>query len=197
MTASVSQVLDAAGFDVILIETVGAGQSEVDIARLAHTVIVVEAPGLGDDIQAIKAGILEIADILAVNKCDLPGAEQTARQLRAMLEMAHPTRPGNLPEDQSAPIWLPPVILSCTQGCQGIDEIIQAANAHREFLKTSGEWARREQERLKNGLEAMISAALLERWRGGLEPGEFERILDGLTERKISPFEAVDKLLDG
>lgn len=195
MTASASQVLDAAGFDVILIETVGAGQSEVDIARLAHTVIVVEAPGLGDDIQAIKAGILEIADVLAVNKCDLPGAEQTARQLRAMLEMAHTTRPGSLAADQSAPIWQPPVILSCTQGCRGIEEIIQAAREHREFLKTSGEWARREQERLKNGLEAMISATLTERWRSGLEPGEFERVLAGLIERKVSPFEAVEKLV--
>ena len=81
-TASATQVLDAAGFEIILIETVGAGQSEIDIARLAHTVLVVEAPGLGDDIQAIKAGILEIADIMVVNKCDLPGAEQTARALK-------------------------------------------------------------------------------------------------------------------
>jgi LAO/AO transport system kinase len=89
-TASVAQVLDAAGFDLILIETVGAGQSEVDIARLAHTTIVVEAPGLGDDIQAIKAGILEIADVLVVNKADLPGAENTERALRGSFNLAHP-----------------------------------------------------------------------------------------------------------
>ncbi len=86
-TAEVVQVLDAAGFDLILIETVGVGQDEVEIARLAHTTLVVEAPGLGDDIQAIKAGILEIADILVVNKADQPGAENTERALRAMLEM--------------------------------------------------------------------------------------------------------------
>jgi len=91
-TAAMAQVFDAAGFDVVIIETVGAGQSEVDIARLAHTTIVVEAPGMGDDIQAIKAGILEIADVLVVNKADRPGVENTERALRSMLELAHPTR---------------------------------------------------------------------------------------------------------
>src|SRR5574338_1269218 len=89
-TASVVQVFDAAGFEVILIETVGAGQAEVDIARLAHTTLVVEAPGLGDDIQAIKAGILEIADILVINKADRPGVENTEKALKSMLELAHP-----------------------------------------------------------------------------------------------------------
>src|SRR5829696_4615486 len=91
-TASLVQVFDAAGFDIIVIETVGAGQSEVDVARLAHTTIVVEAPGMGDDIQAIKAGILEIADILVINKADRPGVENTERALRSTLELAHPTK---------------------------------------------------------------------------------------------------------
>jgi LAO/AO transport system kinase len=91
-TASLSQVFDAAGFDIVIIETVGAGQSEVEVARLAHTTIVVEAPGLGDDIQAIKAGILEIADILVINKADRPGVENTERALRSTLELAHPTK---------------------------------------------------------------------------------------------------------
>ena len=91
-TASLAQVFDAAGYDMIIIETVGAGQSEVDVARLAHTTIVVEAPGLGDDIQAIKAGILEIADILVINKADRPGVENTERALRSTLELAHPTK---------------------------------------------------------------------------------------------------------
>src|SRR5512134_3668705 len=91
-TASLAQVFDAAGFEIIVIETVGAGQSEVDVARLAHTTIVVEAPGMGDDIQAIKAGILEIADILVINKADRPGVENTERALRSNLELAHPTQ---------------------------------------------------------------------------------------------------------
>src|SRR5512146_847588 len=91
-TASVVQVFDAAGYEIIIIETVGAGQSEVDVARLAHTTVVVEAPGLGDEIQAIKAGILEIADVLVVNKADRPGSENTERALRSTLELAHPSR---------------------------------------------------------------------------------------------------------
>ncbi|HXQ38583.1 MAG TPA: methylmalonyl Co-A mutase-associated GTPase MeaB, partial [Anaerolineales bacterium] len=91
-TALFTQVFDAAGFEIIIIETVGAGQSEVDIVRLAHTTIVVEAPGLGDDIQAIKAGILEIADVIVINKADRPGVEITERALRSTLELAHPTK---------------------------------------------------------------------------------------------------------
>src|SRR5215213_7519824 len=91
-TAAIVQVFDAAGFDIVIIETVGAGQSEVEVARLAHTTLVVEAPGMGDDIQAIKAGILEIADILVINKADRPGVENTERALRSTLELAHPTK---------------------------------------------------------------------------------------------------------
>src|SRR5512141_617165 len=90
-TAGVAQALDAAGYEIILVETVGAGQGEANIARLAHTTLVVEAPGLGDDIQAIKAGILEIADILVINKADRPGVESTERALKSMLDLAHPT----------------------------------------------------------------------------------------------------------
>src|SRR5690349_20800141 len=90
-TAAIVQVFDAAGFDIVIIETVGAGQSEVDVARLAHTTLVVEAPGMGDEIQAIKAGILEIADILVVNKGDRPGVENTEKALKSMLDLAHPS----------------------------------------------------------------------------------------------------------
>ena len=93
-TAGVVQVFDAAGFEMVLIETVGAGQAEVDIARLAHTTLVVEAPGMGDEIQAIKAGILEIADILVINKADHPGADNTERALKSMLDLAHPVAEG-------------------------------------------------------------------------------------------------------
>lgn len=192
-TASVAQVMDAAGFDVILIETVGAGQSEVDIARLAHTVIVVEAPGLGDDIQAIKAGILEIADILVVNKCDLPGAERTARALSAMLEMAHPTRPG---PGGGKEIWVPPVLLTCSTGCQPVDEILEAVAQHKAFLVSSGEWERREKERLDNNLSALLRDSLMQRWQNRLAPGAYEEILAKLHAREISPFEAVDNLLE-
>jgi len=118
-TASLVQIFDAAGYEVIIIETVGAGQSEVDVARLAHTTLVVEAPGLGDEIQAIKAGILEIADILVINKADRPGVENTERALRSTLELAHPVkrvfRHHGKDMSISAPttdptMWIPPVL---------------------------------------------------------------------------------------
>jgi LAO/AO transport system kinase len=193
-TASVAQVLDAAGFEVILIETVGAGQSEVDIAKLAHTVVVVEAPGLGDDIQAIKAGILEIADILVVNKCDLPGAEQTARALKTMLEMAHPMRRD--PSGQAAsPIWQTPVILACSTGCQGMDEIVASIRLHLQTISQTGERQRRDRERLQNNLEALLKDTLMQRWKDGLEPGQLEELVSKLASRQVSPFEAMDGLL--
>src|SRR5512141_585360 len=117
-TAGVVQVFDAAGYELILIETVGAGQGEVDIARLAHTTLVVEAPGLGDDIQAIKAGILEIADILVINKADRPGVENTEKALKSMLDLAHPTQriymhhgralAVNPPAESDPQMWIPP-----------------------------------------------------------------------------------------
>lgn len=191
-TTAAAQVMDAAGFDVILIETVGAGQSEIDIARLAHTVLVVEAPGLGDDIQAIKAGILEIADILVVNKCDLPGAERTARALKAMLEMAHPTKTAAAGERA---FWMPPVLQSCSTGCEPVDHIIAEIRRHKEYLVESGEWQRRERERLENNLDALLRGALMERLMRSLPPGRYEEILARLVSRELSPFEAVEALL--
>jgi LAO/AO transport system kinase len=129
-TASLVQIFDAAGYEIIIIETVGAGQSEVDVARLAHTTIVVEAPGLGDEIQAIKAGILEIADILVINKADRPGVENTERALRSTLELAHPTKRVVHHHGQAmsvsgpaadSKIWIPPVIKTVATEGKGID----------------------------------------------------------------------------
>jgi LAO/AO transport system kinase len=191
-TAAFVQVLDAAGYDLVLIETVGAGQSEIDIARLAHTVLVVEAPGLGDEIQAIKAGILEIADILVVNKADLPGAELTARALKAMLEMAHPTRPGQV---NAHSFWMPPVLMTTSTGMQPVDVVVEAITSHRAFLESSGEWQRREQERLQNTLEMLVRERLAARWRAGLPPGKLDEALRLLACREISPNQAVDDLL--
>lgn len=192
-TASITQVLDAAGFELIMIETVGAGQSEIDIARLAHTVVVVEAPGLGDDIQAIKAGILEIADILVVNKCDLPGADRTARALSTMLEMAHPTRPGSMSGEY---FWQPPVILACTNGCQGIGETVEMIGKHRAYLERSGEWQNRERERLQNHLEALLRETLMERLRARIQPEEYAAWVEKLAARQASPFAVVRHLLN-
>ena len=143
-TAGIVQAFDAAGFDIILIETVGAGQAEVDIARLAHTTLVVEAPGLGDDIQAIKAGILEIADILVVNKADRPGVENTVRALRSMLQLAHPVarvfqhygQSDTIPavEDASAQIWISPIHKTNALEADGLPELIIEIANHRQYL---------------------------------------------------------------
>src|SRR5512133_2957087 len=134
-TANMVQVFDAAGFDVIIIETVGAGQSEVDVARLAHTTLVVEAPGLGDDIQAIKAGILEIADILVINKADRPGVENTEKALKNMLDLAHPTErifqhhgismKVEAPKHKSTTaMWIPPIQRTVSTEGIGIPELV-------------------------------------------------------------------------
>src|SRR5512145_1073328 len=154
-TANMVQVFDAAGFDVIIIETVGAGQSEVDVARLAHTTLVVEAPGLGDDIQAIKAGILEIADILVINKADRPGAEMTEKALKSMLDLAHPTEHVfqhhgiammvEAPKQSatSTPLWIPPIQRTVATEGRGILELAESIAKHVAHLTQSGDWAAR------------------------------------------------------
>jgi LAO/AO transport system kinase len=133
---STALAMDAAGFEIILIETVGAGQSEVEIARLAHTTIVVEAPGLGDDIQAAKAGILEIADVLVVNKSDKAAADVTAQTLKAMLAVGEELRAQT--NDISRTNWHVPVIKTSALNGDGIGELTAAVNAHRVFLQESG-----------------------------------------------------------
>jgi LAO/AO transport system kinase len=209
-TAAVVQVLDAAGYQKILIETVGAGQSEVDIVRLAHTTLVIEAPGLGDDIQAIKAGIMEIADILVVNKADRPGVENTERALRLMLEMAHPERPhrqgfpksghtqlpptGELaPENQD---WIPPVLRTIATTGNGIPELVSAIESHAAHLHATGEWQERERERLETELNNLLQAILVARWRARMNDGEFQDVVSRLQDRRLSPYQAAEQLLD-
>ena len=197
-TADVVLVLDAAGYEMILIETVGAGQSEVDIARLAHTTIVVEAPGMGDDIQAIKAGILEIADILVVNKADRPGVENTERALRAMLDLAGPSE-GSDPvkgDDADGAAWSTPVLRTIGPQAQGIEEVVQAIFEHGDYLRRSGKWRDLERARLKNELDNLLQSTLLQQWNSRLPKGLYESTLARLCERQISPFQAVDDLLD-
>jgi LAO/AO transport system kinase len=186
-TAAIVQVFDAAGFDVILIETVGAGQAEVDIARLAHTTLVVETPGLGDDIQAIKAGILEIADVLVINKADQPGAEAAERVLRNMLEMNHPAN-GN-------GFWLPPVLSTVATEGRGVPELAAAIARHHEFLRQTGGWHVRERFLLQTEMETILHAALVSRWRAAFPEDAYRKILTDLVERRISPYQAVERLL--
>jgi LAO/AO transport system kinase len=209
-TASVVQVLDAAGYELILIETVGAGQSEVDIARLAHTTVVVEAPGLGDDIQAIKAGILEIADILVVNKADLPGVENTERALRGSLSLAHSSTKrifhhGKLelietqpePSGYPSPAWAAPILRTVALDGTGIPELIKAITDHRNYLESSGSWQQRERWRLQAELEQLLQNTLMDSLRTRLPDGAYQQALDDLVQRRISPFQAVEKLVNG
>jgi LAO/AO transport system kinase len=204
-TGDVVRVLDAAGFAVVLIETVGAGQSEVDIARMAHTVIVVEAPGLGDDVQAIKAGILEIADILVVNKADRPGAQNAARALRAMLELGHRLRHaghhgvGLLPAPaNSAPAldsWSVPVIETVATEHTGIAEVLAALDRHRAHLLSSGEIAERERQRVEAELLARLREALLARLLATHDPAVLAETVRRVVARELDPAGAVRALV--
>ena len=194
-TAAVVTVLDAAGFEKILIETVGAGQSEVDIVRLAHTTLVVEAPGMGDEIQAIKAGILEIADILVVNKADRPGVENTERGLRAMLEMGHPQRKPRVVAGQEVEWWIPPVLRTVATSGEGIPAVLQAIRQHGDYLRRTGEWQQREYERIRSMLEMLVQQALMARWRVGLREDELEEVVTRLCERRVTPYEALKQVL--
>jgi len=199
-TAAVVQVLDAAGFEIILTETVGAGQAEVDIARLAHTTVVVEAPGLGDDIQAIKAGILEIADILVVNKADLPGADNTERHLRVMLELAYPERLERSSEPECpaerTPGWQPTLIRTIASQGIGVEEVALAILSHGECMRQTGEWMRRDRARLQNELEIMLREKLLQQWRARIAEDFYQAALDQLCQRRLSPHRAVEVLIE-
>jgi len=206
-TAGIVQVFDAAGYDVVMIETVGAGQSEVDIAKLAHTTIVVEAPGLGDDIQAIKAGILEIADILVINKADRPGVENTEKSLKSMLDMAHPVRHvfqhhGKMEavEVPSAPVynsWIPPIQRTISTEGMGIAEVADAIARHLAHLRESGDWTARERARLEVELEALLQDALVDRFRAAFPQKQYDEIVESVVGRNISPWEAVTMLMSG
>jgi len=205
-TASLVQIFDAAGYEIIIIETVGAGQSEVDVARLAHTTIVVEAPGLGDEIQAIKAGILEIADILVINKADRPGVENTERALRSTLELAHPTKRVVRHHGQSmsvsapptdSPMWIPSVIKTVATEGKGIDELAASIAKHVEYLQKSGDWEARDRARLGSEMEILLREALMDRFRENILPQKYDEMIENVINRNISPYEAVASLLNG
>ena len=208
-TANMSQVFDAAGFDIVIIETVGAGQSEVDVARLAHTTLVVEAPGLGDDIQAIKAGILEVADILVINKSDRPGVENTEKALKSMLDLAHPTERvfqhhGQImrttapkQDSLSAPMWIPPILRTVATEGKGIAELAESIARHVAHLTQSGDWAVRDRARLEVELDALIRETLVNRFRENVPQKQVDDALERIIQRELSPWEAVKSLMNG
>lgn len=187
-TPQALRVLDAAGCDVVLIETVGVGQAEVEIAQLADSTVVLLAPGMGDGIQAAKAGILEVADLYVVNKADRDGAKQTVRDLRYMLSLGG--------RHSEAGVWRPPILSMVASRGEGIEDVVAALDKHRHWLDDSGERARRQQERAAAEIEAIAVAALRERMgdvHGSAALGALaQRVVGG----KIDPYAAADALID-
>ncbi len=206
-TRDAIRVLDAAGFDRVLVETVGAGQSEVDIVRAAYTTVVIEAPGLGDDVQAIKAGILEIADVLVVNKADRPGVDSTVRALKAMLELGHPasreqmlthhgkTMAAELPAASNQEMWLPPVIRTVATEGQGIQELVAAIEAHRQYLTQSDRIRSLEQQHVEMELVDRVRDELVKRLFSVLPAETLRDVVHQVQTRSLDPHTAVNQLL--
>jgi LAO/AO transport system kinase len=188
-TVAAAAVLDAVGFDVVLLETVGAGQSEIEVAGAADTTVVVEAPGMGDEIQALKAGLLEVADLIVVNKGDLPGAQRAAAQLRAMISAAAPpARP-----DQRRPKRPEVLVATATTG-QGVAELIAAIDRHRARLAASDDTGAG-LARAEAHLQAALSARLHDRLQGADGRAAREEAIRSIAEHRLDPYAAADRLL--
>jgi len=182
-TSDAVDVLDSAGYDVVLIETVGVGQDEVDIIKAAETVAVVLVPGLGDDIQAIKAGILEIGDVFVVNKADRDGADRVAAELAMMLDLS--------PQKG----WRPPIVRTVAPSNTGVDEVVTALQSHGEHLAGSGEGFERRRRRIR----ARLLALLDERFRASIltresRAGGLDEAVRGVIERREDPYSAAVRL---
>jgi len=206
-TADVVMALDAAGFDRVIIETVGVGQSEVEIASTAHTTVVVEAPGLGDEVQAIKAGILEIADIFVVNKADRDGADRTVMALKMMLSLGAPEKhkvmhhgrllPIEMPEHVSdSEAWTPPIIKTIATQQQGVVELIDAVESHRLYLEQSGNRHLRERLRVATSLRMILRDALLEQLLDDAGSKNINQIVYDVADRQMDPYTAARQLID-
>ncbi len=184
-TADVVKIMDAAGKDVIFVETVGVGQSEVDIVKAADTTVVVLVPGLGDDIQAIKAGILEIGDVFAINKADREGAERLKAELNMMLDL-----------DQAKSAWRPSIRQTVANAGQGIEELVATIDEHAAFLGTSGELVRRRTARARNELIALIEEQISHRILKDIAAsGQLDALAAALAERREDPYAIVKRLL--
>ncbi|HET6937834.1 MAG TPA: methylmalonyl Co-A mutase-associated GTPase MeaB [Nocardioides sp.] len=184
-TPQALRVLDAAGCDVVIVETVGVGQSEVEIAGLADTTVVLMAPGLGDGIQAAKAGILEIGDVFVVNKADRDGAEQVRRELRSTVAL------GDRPEGG----WKPPIVMAVAQSGRGLDELVNELDRHRAWLEESGELTRRRTRRAREEIEAIAVAALRETWEDVSGHDDLDALAEAVVAGEKDPYAAADELV--
>ena len=184
-TAGAVVVLDASGKDVVLVETVGVGQDEVDIAQASHSVVVVSAPGLGDDVQALKAGLLETADVHVVNKADREGADRTVAELRSMLGFG--TGEG----------WVAPVLPTCAKTGQGVTELADALNQHHDWLVASGGMHERQRVMARHRLKTLLTALVHQRLDRPVPGSAFETAVEALCRRTTDPWTAAHSLLEG
>jgi LAO/AO transport system kinase len=182
-TYDASLVLDAMGYDLVFVETVGVGQEEMDVVRLAHSTLIVAVPGLGDEVQALKAGLLEAGEILVLNKADREGAEQSARHLELLLHL----REGSLP----AAAWRPPLLRAIATRAQGGEAIVAALDAHRAHLKQSGEFERQCARRCEAQFRVLARAALLAELTALAGPA----LLEEVRARRLDPYSAAERLL--
>jgi LAO/AO transport system kinase len=179
-------VLDAAGYDVVIIETVGAGQGEIDIVRTAQTTLVVSVPGMGDDVQAIKAGVMEIADVHVVNKADRPGTNKTVLEIKGMLRF------GPHPEEGA---WQAPVLETISADGTGIPELADAISAHRAWLESSGELPRRERLAAARRVTTLVQELMVAQLTQPEGEEAFSRAIDDVAERRIDPRTAARELI--
>ena len=201
--------MDAAGYDIVLVETVGVGQAEVEVASAAHTTLVVEAPGMGDEVQAIKAGILEIGDMLVVNKADRPGVDRTVKALEMMLEIENSStrlirHHGQVLriDDSAQPAmddgqerWQVTVMRTVAASNMGIEELRERIDAHMQWLRDSGEITLREQVRVAYTLENIIRAELNRRILERMPAGGLDDLVGRVYRREADPYSAAEELL--
>ncbi len=185
-TPQALRVLDAAGCDVVVIETVGVGQSEVEIAGLADTTVVLLAPGMGDGVQAAKAGILEVGDVFVVNKADRDGADATVREIRHMISLGDRTEPG---------LWRPPVLKTVADRGRGVEELMQALDKHLAHLEEHDELRARRERRAAREVEAVVLAELRSRM-GELSAGSsLQDVAAEVAAGRLDPYAAADRVL--
>lgn len=186
-TRDVVRAMDAAGYDPIIIETVGTGQAEVEVMRAAQTVLVVSAPGMGDEIQAIKAGILEIADIFVVSKMDKAGADQTVAELAMLL---------SLDPNRRKTTWRIPIVKTSALKGQGLDQLADAMQQHRAYLVESGVLQERAQRQSRSEVEALIVHDIVQSLRHSVSEGEWDTLIAQVTSRERDPYSVAQELLE-
>lgn len=184
-TNDVVDLLDAASFDIVLVETVGVGQDEVEVIRTVQTNVVVLVPGMGDDIQAIKAGIMEIGDVFAVNKADRPGADRTVMEVKTMMSLV----------DEHSD-WMVPIVKTVASRSEGIEELAIEIERHHDYLKASGELDRRNRERVRIRMETHLKEKFMGRLIGGKIPKEeWDALLDDVLSKRNNPHDATEEIL--